>query len=40
MLARKFNQAVGVREIGVHAKHDRLDGVGRDVIVVERLLDD
>ena len=38
--ARKLNQAVGVREIGVHRKHARLDGAWHDVIVVERLLDD
>jgi phosphinothricin acetyltransferase len=37
---RRLNEAVGVREIGVHRKHACLDGVWRDVIVVERLLDD
>jgi phosphinothricin acetyltransferase len=37
---RKLNRAVGVREVGVHRKHARLAGRWRDVIVVERLLDD
>jgi phosphinothricin acetyltransferase len=37
---RKLNESVGVREVGVHQKHARLDGVWRDVIVVERSLDE
>ena len=37
---RRLNEAVGVREIGVHRKHARLNDVWRDVIVVERLLND
>jgi phosphinothricin acetyltransferase len=37
---RELNRAVGVREVGVHHKHAQLDGVWRDVIVVERLLRD
>jgi phosphinothricin acetyltransferase len=37
---RKLNRAMGVREVGVHKRHAQLDGVWRDVIVVERLLDD
>jgi phosphinothricin acetyltransferase len=37
---RKLNQAMGVREIGTHKRHAQLDGIWRDVIVVERLLDD
>jgi phosphinothricin acetyltransferase len=28
----------GFREVGVYEKHARLDGVWRDVIIVERLL--
>jgi L-amino acid N-acyltransferase YncA len=31
-------RACGFREVGVHRRHGRLDGVWRDVIVVERLL--
>jgi len=37
---RRLNASLGVREVGVHEKHARLDGVWRDVIVVERLLPD
>jgi L-amino acid N-acyltransferase YncA len=32
-------KAVGFREVGVYHKHGRLDGVWRDVVIVERLLD-
>ena len=32
--------SVGFREVGVHEKHARLDGVWRDVVVVERLIPD
>jgi len=31
-------RAVGFREVGTYEKHARLDGVWRDVVVVERLL--
>jgi len=31
-------KSVGFREVGVHEKHGRLDGVWRDVVVVERLI--
>ena len=31
-------RACGFREVGVHRKHGRLDGVWRDTVVVERLL--
>ena len=37
---RRLNESVGVREVGLHRKHARLDGAWRDVIVVERLLED
>jgi phosphinothricin acetyltransferase len=37
---RKLNEAVGVREVGTHRRHGRLGGQWRDVIVVERLLDE
>jgi phosphinothricin acetyltransferase len=32
---RELNRSVGVREIGLHRNHAQLDGVWRDVIVVE-----
>jgi phosphinothricin acetyltransferase len=31
-------RAVGFREVGVYRQHARLDGVWRDVVIVERLL--
>jgi len=31
-------RAVGFREVGTYEKHARLDGVWRDVVIVERLL--
>ena len=34
----KLLRSLGFREVGVHEKHARLDGVWRDVVVVERLL--
>ncbi|PZR31707.1 arsinothricin resistance N-acetyltransferase ArsN1 family A [Caulobacter segnis] len=33
-------KSVGFREVGVHEKHGKLDGVWRDVVAVERLLED
>ena len=30
--------SLGFREVGVHEKHARLDGLWRDVVVVERLI--
>ncbi|MEJ2668663.1 MAG: GNAT family N-acetyltransferase [Deinococcales bacterium] len=35
LLARR-----GFREVGVYRRHGRLDGVWRDVVIVERLLDE
>lgn len=35
LLARK-----GFREVGVYRRHGRLDGLWRDVVIVERLLDE
>jgi L-amino acid N-acyltransferase YncA len=35
---RALNKKMGVREVGVYEKHGQLDGVWRDVIIVERLL--
>ncbi len=31
-------RSVGFREVGVYGKHARLDGVWRDVVIVERLI--
>lgn len=31
-------RALGFREVGIYEKHGRLDGVWRDVIIVERLI--
>jgi len=30
---------VGFREVGVYERHAQLDGVWRDVVIVERLID-
>ena len=34
--SRKLLLSLGFREVGVHEKHARLDGIWRDVVVVER----
>jgi L-amino acid N-acyltransferase YncA len=36
--SRKLLLSLGFREVGVHEKHARLDGLWRDVVVVERLI--
>ena len=36
--SRKLLISLGFREVGVYEKHARLDGIWRDVVVVERLL--
>jgi phosphinothricin acetyltransferase len=36
--SRKLLLSLGFREVGVHEKHGRLDGLWRDVVVVERLI--
>lgn len=36
--SRRLMQAVGFREVGIYEKHGQLDGVWRDVVIVERLL--
>jgi L-amino acid N-acyltransferase YncA len=38
LASRSLLKKVGFREVGVHEKHARLDGVWRDVVVVERLI--
>ncbi len=36
--SRRLCRSLGFREVGVYEKHGRLDGVWRDVVIVERLL--
>jgi len=36
--SRRLIQSMGFREVGVYEKHGKLDGVWRDVVIVERLL--
>ena len=36
--SRKLIGSLGFREVGVYEKHAKLDGVWRDVIIVERLI--
>ena len=36
--SRALLASVGFREVGIYEKHARLDGVWRDVVVVERLI--
>jgi phosphinothricin acetyltransferase len=36
--SRSLLRALGFREVGVYEKHAQLDGVWRDVVIVERLL--
>lgn len=36
--SRRLLQSVGFREVGVYEKHGQLDGVWRDVVIVECLL--
>jgi L-amino acid N-acyltransferase YncA len=36
--SRTLVRSVGFREVGIYEKHARLDGVWRDVVIVERLL--
>lgn len=38
--SRALCRAGGFREVGVYERHARLDGRWRDVVIVERLLDD
>ena len=37
--SRALIASLGFREVGVYEKHGRLDGVWRDVIIVERLIE-
>ena len=36
--SRKLCAALGFREVGIYEKHGQLDGVWRDVVIVEKLL--
>ena len=36
--SRKLLRSLGFREVGIYEKHGQLDGVWRDVVIVERLL--
>lgn len=36
--SRKLIGSLGFREVGIYEKHGKLDGVWRDVIIVERLI--
>jgi phosphinothricin acetyltransferase len=36
--SRRLIRSLGFREVGVYEKHARLEGVWRDVVIVERLL--
>jgi L-amino acid N-acyltransferase YncA len=38
--SRRLCQVVGFREVGTYLRHAQLDGTWRDVVIVERLLDD
>ena len=38
--SRALCRRMGFREVGIYEKHGRLDGVWRDVVIVERLLMD
>lgn len=36
--SRELLLSLGFRDVGIHEKHARLDGIWRDVVVVERLI--
>ncbi len=36
--SRELIRSLGFREVGIYEKHGRLDGVWRDVVIVERLI--
>lgn len=36
--SRRLCRSLGFREVGIYRRHARLDGVWRDVVIVERLL--
>jgi phosphinothricin acetyltransferase len=36
--SRRLLAAAGFREVGIYHRHAKLDGVWRDVVIVERLI--
>ena len=38
LASRRLMARVGFREVGIYRRHSRLDGVWRDVVIVERLI--
>ena len=38
LASRRLIRSLGFREVGTYQKHGKLEGVWRDVIVVERLI--
>jgi phosphinothricin acetyltransferase len=38
LASRRLMASVGFREVGVYRRHSRLDGVWRDVVIVEQLI--
>ena len=36
--SRRLMRSLGFREVGIYERHGRLDGVWRDVVIVEHLL--
>ena len=40
MPSRELCRVLGFREVGIYRRHGKLDGVWRDVVIVERLLGD
>ena len=36
--SRELLLSLGFRDVGIHEKHARLDGIWRDVVIVERLI--
>ena len=37
--SRSLLLSLGFREVGIYEKHGKLDGVWRDVVIVERLIE-
>jgi L-amino acid N-acyltransferase YncA len=37
--SRNLLRSLGFREVGIYEKHGRLDGIWRDVVIVERLIE-
>jgi L-amino acid N-acyltransferase YncA len=40
IVSRALLKGLGFAEIGIHSRHGKLDGVWRDCVIVERLLDE